>query len=274
MGSNGNDVEVDLVVQMRIPAFGYSLTEFTVIELPKLGQSLVTGECACVLESDKAIHEVAAPCSGTVSEHHASLGQILPVGSLLVSIDGKGVASPNSVTASKDCEVGSEVAVSNSSQSWQIAPMKIEDFEEAWNIWINNQKLASRDWNLQCFPNLRSQFSEMLKSGLQAPFSIHCAFKDGRLDGWAGVFPTKNNPLSRDKIGEVSLYVSDPNATHTAGILLMNHVIAEARHSGMAFLIGMTNPNNLSVQKLLKATKFELLGSAGKLQTQIWVYNF
>jgi hypothetical protein len=41
----------------------------------------------------------------------------------------------------------------------------------------------------------------------------------------------------------------------------------------MAFLVGMTNPNNAAVQKLLKATNFVLLGAAGKLQTQIWIYN-
>jgi len=260
-------------VQIRIPAFGYSLTEFTVIQLPNLGQLLESGECACVLESDKAIHEVAAPCTGIVSAHHASLGQILPVGSLLVSINGNGVTTPNTVTDSKTREDSSEVAAINSNQSWIIAPMKIEDFEEAWNIWIDNQKLASRDWNPQSFPDLRNQFIEMLNSGLKPPFSLHCAFKDGQLDGWAGIFPTKNNPLSKAKIGEVSLYVRKPTATHTPAVLLMKHLISEATRSDMAFLMGMTNPNNSAVQKLLKATNFILLGAAGKLQTQIWIYN-
>ena len=65
----------------------------------------------------------------------------------------------------------------------------------------------------------------------------------------------------------------NPSATHTPGVLLMNQLVSEATRSDMAFLVGMTNPNNAEVQKLLTATNFVLLGSAGKLQTQIWIYN-
>jgi len=261
------------IEQMRIPAFGYSLTEYTIVDLPRLGHQLEAGESACLVESDKAVHEIAASCSGVVSELHASVGQVLPVGSLLLSIS-KALDAPSlSVAVARTSAENTEVT-NHPCKSWRITPMIKEYFDAAWEIWLENQKLASRDWEPQNFPDLREQFNKMFESGLQAPFSIHCAFKDEQLDGWAGIFPTKNNPLSRAKVGEVSLYVSDPNATHTAGMLLMNHVISSARQSGMAFLIGMSNPNNTSVQKLLKATKFELLGSAGKLQTQIWVYNF
>jgi len=273
MSSNFFDLEPYPIVRMRIPAFGYSLKEFTVIELPKLGQFVQSGECACVLESDKAVHEVATPCSGTVSELHASLGQILPVGSLLISIAGDERSKKKSSTASAVLEDNADVGRIDLNQAWQITQMKDEDFEEAWNIWIVNQMLASRDWDTQNVPDLRNQFVEMLEGGRRPPFTLHCAFRNGQLDGWAGIFPAKNNPLSRAKIGEVSLYVRNPSAIHTPAVLLMSHLISYATCSGMAFLIGMTNPNNLPVQKLLQATNFVLLGSAGKLQTQIWIYN-
>lgn len=260
---------------VSVPGHGYSLTEFTILSLPDLGQSFVTGDSLISLESDKSVHDVHAQFDCVVIDVHAKIGQVLSVGSPIVSIELLAIPESSSVLEANSelLPPSTDTSSATSEKSWSVVQADMTMIDQMWNIWFGNQGIASRSSSLQATPKLREEFSQMIHKGLHAPFAAYCAILGGKVDGWVACFPMKNNPISRGKVAEVSLYVQDPNSTATPAILLMNQIINHARATEIAFLVGMSNPNNVPVQKLLKATGFDLLGNAGKQKTQIWVFN-
>lgn len=259
---------------IKIPALGYSLTEFTIIELPKIGDRIKKGEKLLTLESDKSVHDLDSPYEGVISELLAEKGQVLGVGAELIVIKDIVVAKDTHEDTFQDSEVEASSKEIPVISQWNLVDATESNLESMWDIWFEHQALASRESSLVKDANLFDQFKAMIDRGANSPFCVRCAIENQNLDGWGACLPVKNNPVSRDKIAEVSLYVKDPNAKNNPAVLIMKDLIHRASKTEISFLIGMSSPFNHPVRKLLSNTGFSLLGNAGKQKTQIWIYTF
>lgn len=239
----------------------------------EVGARIVAGQEIVQFESDKSVHSLESPVTGIVWELHSPTGSVVAVNDAILTIHAVNDSSDIQEALPK---AEQSVAVASAAKSiqdkdpkWDLSVALSTDFEEMWKVWLVNQGLASRT-QVENTASLKEAFREMIGQGFHPPFFILVAKEQGQVAGWLGVFPCKNNPLSREKIGEVSLYTQDPFSTSTPSVLLMLAAIEKATALGMTFLLGMTSPSNEPVHKLLNATGFVHLGNAGKQNTQIW----
>src|SRR6187549_613969 len=90
-----------MVIEIRVPALGESVTEATVGKwFKQAGDAVTADEPLVELETDKVTVEVPAPASGVLSEIVVKAGDTVAVGSVLGAIaEGDGKAKPAPVKA-------------------------------------------------------------------------------------------------------------------------------------------------------------------------------
>ncbi len=80
------------VIEVKVPPVGESITEVTLSRwIKKDGDAVAMDEAIAELESDKATFELTAEQAGTLKTL-AKEGDVLPIGTVVCSIDGSGVA--------------------------------------------------------------------------------------------------------------------------------------------------------------------------------------
>jgi pyruvate/2-oxoglutarate dehydrogenase complex dihydrolipoamide acyltransferase (E2) component len=268
-------------IDIKVPPKGYSLIEFTVVAMVDEGTWVEFGDAVASIESDKAVHEVTAEHAGRVVQVHTKVGLILSVGDKIATIDSELRGRSDFKKNCEDNGGSSSFVVPSPGNvrtniGWIIDSVGSEIPYSIYEIWFANQGLASRQTGVENTSELRNQFETMIKTGTAKPFAVFVA-KDKEsadISGWVGCFPTKNNPLSRTRVAEVSLYVKEPFSPQNPAVLLMEKILDHGRSHHFGFYIGMCSPSNEAVKKLMNSCRYKLLGEAGKSLTQIWVFDF
>ncbi len=76
------------VVPIRIPQLGEGLQEARLVEfLKQPGDNVSRDECIYVIETDKAVTEVESPHAGTVAEWTVEADSVLPIGTVIGSME-------------------------------------------------------------------------------------------------------------------------------------------------------------------------------------------
>ncbi len=84
-----------MAYEFKLPDLGEGLTEGEVARwLVAEGQAIAEDDPLVEIQTDKATVEIPSPAAGVVSRIHVSEGEVVPVGTVLVSIGGDGAASP------------------------------------------------------------------------------------------------------------------------------------------------------------------------------------
>ena len=74
--------------QFALPDLGEGLTEATVVEwLVSVGETIGVDQPVVEVETAKARVEVPAPFAGVIAQLHAAVGDTVPVGTALLSIE-------------------------------------------------------------------------------------------------------------------------------------------------------------------------------------------
>src|SRR5262245_41064224 len=75
-------------VEFRLPDLGEGIAEAEMLRwLVKPGDRVVLDQAIAEVQTDKAVVELPAPVAGTIVSLSATEGQVMPVGTLLVTID-------------------------------------------------------------------------------------------------------------------------------------------------------------------------------------------
>jgi pyruvate/2-oxoglutarate dehydrogenase complex dihydrolipoamide acyltransferase (E2) component len=81
--------------EFKLPDLGEGLTEGEVARwLVAEGQEIAEDDPLVEIQTDKATVEIPSPAAGVVSRIHVGEGEVVPVGTVLVSIGGDGSATP------------------------------------------------------------------------------------------------------------------------------------------------------------------------------------
>ena len=84
-----------MAYDFKLPDLGEGLTEGEVARwLVAEGQEIAEDDPLVEIQTDKATVEIPSPAAGVVSRIHVSEGEVVPVGTVLVSIGGNGTAPP------------------------------------------------------------------------------------------------------------------------------------------------------------------------------------
>ena len=84
-----------MAYEFKLPDLGEGLTEGEVARwLVAEGQAIAEDDPLVEIQTDKATVEIPSPAAGVVSRIHVSEGEVVPVGTVLVSIGGDGAAPP------------------------------------------------------------------------------------------------------------------------------------------------------------------------------------
>src|SRR5215469_2729915 len=82
-----------MATTIQMPKLGHTMTEGKVIRWHKLpGESVREGETILTIETDKTEVEIESPVAGLIGAHAAREGDIVAVGSLLVTLLAPGEA--------------------------------------------------------------------------------------------------------------------------------------------------------------------------------------
>lgn len=262
-----------MIQTIAVPSRGHSIREYTLIELRVAAGDLVRkDEELCLIESDKAVHSVASPVDGIVVEVSVSEGCRVVVGETLFVLEHSTVDEvPISNTLTNELPTHLVESDESRTPNLVLRPARYTDFDNMFDIWTRNQRLASRRV-LNDIGALRSPFISMI-SKAKPPFCCLVALQNGAVVGWGTLLPCKNNPLTAHRVAEISIYVDDPDASVSSGSVLVKRLIRHARTSSMAFLLGFTNPDNSRVAVLLDSLGFQRLGAAGNPPTEIWQFS-
>ncbi|HZS90148.1 MAG TPA: dihydrolipoamide acetyltransferase family protein [Chloroflexota bacterium] len=87
-------------VEFRLPDLGEGIAEAEMLRwLVKPGDRVVLDQAIAEVQTDKAVVELPAPVAGTILSLNATEGQVMPVGTLLVTIDDGRQEAPASAAA-------------------------------------------------------------------------------------------------------------------------------------------------------------------------------
>lgn len=175
-----------------------------------------------------------------------------------------------------------------------ILPMGEEHFDEAFDIWKSQQALAFRSDSdeLESINGYEHELKSLMLD-VQPPFGSWVVLLQGEkylkynsgknynMIGWLLAQPITNNPITRRKMCEVSLYVIDPKARWAPSAILMRGVLKKLENSGVQFVYGHTSPKNKESIALLEEVGFVNYGRipkglhTGVLQSgfRIWGYS-
>lgn len=80
-------------LEFRMPDVGEGIAEAEIVSwLVEVGDTVAEDQPLCAVETDKSLVEIPAPAAGSVASRHGAVGDVVAVGSVLVTIDG--AASP------------------------------------------------------------------------------------------------------------------------------------------------------------------------------------
>lgn len=80
-------------VEFRLPDLGEGIHEGEIVEvLVSVGDRVLDGQPVMVVETDKATTEVPAPVSGVVKEIRVKPGEVVKVGTVLMTFEAEGRA--------------------------------------------------------------------------------------------------------------------------------------------------------------------------------------
>jgi 2-oxoisovalerate dehydrogenase E2 component (dihydrolipoyl transacylase) len=96
--------EDHMTAPFRLPDLGEGLTEATIVEwLVRVGEAITVDQPVVEVETAKARVEVPAPVAGVVSQLHVEVGDTVPVGATLLSVEPQeAFAEPGVVSAPAD----------------------------------------------------------------------------------------------------------------------------------------------------------------------------
>ncbi|TKR24314.1 2-oxo acid dehydrogenase subunit E2 [Natronomonas salsuginis] len=95
-----------MVREFKLPDVGEGLTEAEIVRwLVEVGETVSEDQPVAEVETDKAVVEVPAPVNGTVKEILAEEGEMVPVGTVIITFDVEGETETE---AEADAEIGAE----------------------------------------------------------------------------------------------------------------------------------------------------------------------
>ncbi len=160
-------------MRIVVPELGQGLQDVVLVELKLAsGDPVRRGEEIALVESDKAIHPIAATVSGTVHEVLASVGAKLRVGDAICTLrEGSDATDPQTRV---------NAAVTNL-ERFDIRPAEISDADAMFEIWSANQTRTTAGASPSECEAHRNFIVEVLGS-IDPPFCVSVAETCGKLD--------------------------------------------------------------------------------------------
>ena len=122
-----------MIIEIRVPTLGESVTEATVATwFKKPGDLVAADEMLCELETDKVTVEVPSPMAGTLQDIIAQEGDTVGVDALLANIsEGNATASPAATASTSSSHDPAPASASTSSTDIEDAPSAKKAMAEA-----------------------------------------------------------------------------------------------------------------------------------------------
>jgi len=122
-----------MIIEIRVPTLGESVTEATVATwFKKPGDLVAADEMLCELETDKVTVEVPSPMAGTLQDIIAQEGDTVGVDALLANIsEGNATASPAATASTSSSHDPAPAPASTSSTDIEDAPSAKKAMAEA-----------------------------------------------------------------------------------------------------------------------------------------------
>tara|TARA_B100000780_G_scaffold62590_1_gene40655 strand:- start:12439 stop:13659 length:1221 start_codon:yes stop_codon:yes gene_type:complete len=122
-----------MIIEIRVPTLGESVTEATVATwFKKPGDLVAADEMLCELETDKVTVEVPSPMAGTLQDIIAQEGDTVGVDALLANIsEGDATASPAATASTSSSHDPAPAPASTSSTDIEDAPSAKKAMAEA-----------------------------------------------------------------------------------------------------------------------------------------------
>jgi len=110
--------------ELELPDVGEGIAEGEIVQwLVESGDQVTEDQPLAEVETDKAVVEVPSPEDGTVTQLHADEGEIVAVGSVIVTFDvGDGDGTAAEATEAEDVETGTHAADTEPASSTEPAP--------------------------------------------------------------------------------------------------------------------------------------------------------
>lgn len=121
-----------------------------------------------------------------------------------------------------------------------------DDFEQIYNIWLDG--IASTFADTPKPNNLKELFKANFDAR-QAHFNFWVAEIDGKIGGWVSLLPCSANPLKKDTVAEVSVYINRDYQKNHLATQLMAHVFEDVKSSPLKFLFGYVAATNYAIIK-------------------------
>src|SRR5262245_8454214 len=103
-----------MAFEVKLPDIGEGVAEGEIVRwLVKAGDAVREDQPLVEVMTDKATVEIPSPRTGTIAALHAEAGKVVPVGSVIVSIDVGGGAKPAAVTGTAGHAAHAPVAASS-----------------------------------------------------------------------------------------------------------------------------------------------------------------
>lgn len=138
-----------------------------------------------------------------------------------------------------------------------IRPATPADFNAIYAIWLEG--IAHSFAGFAHPADLREQFHHNFIS-CHPPFGFWVAEEDELVLGWQSLLPCTSNPLKRHLLAESSTYLGDGGRGRGVGELLLRRALAEARDSGLRFVVAYTLVENTRVGELYARCGFQANG--------------
>jgi len=117
------------IVEFKMPKMGESIAEATILNwLKSVGDSVLAEETILEVATDKVDSEVAAPCSGVITEIRFQKNEVVPVGTVLALIDSDGATEGKKITIGKTEHVKAPTAEAKKSP----VPVKVKSNPDAF----------------------------------------------------------------------------------------------------------------------------------------------
>ncbi len=102
-----------MATDIKLPEVGDNIEQGTVVSvLVKPGDTIEAGQAIIEIETDKAVVEVPAEAGGTVAEIKVNVGDSVPVGGVILTLDGGAAAAAQGVPAASPSQGGGDEAMS------------------------------------------------------------------------------------------------------------------------------------------------------------------
>jgi L-amino acid N-acyltransferase YncA len=135
----------------------------------------------------------------------------------------------------------------------------ISDAEAIARIWIAGVPdafgaVAPSDVNALGF------FTQKLASQ-DIAFQYWIAYQRNAVMGWCSLQPCRNNPLTRRKMGELSVYVCPEHSNNGVARMLIERLIEHASSVGITYIVGYARLGNYRILHLLHSMGWVSVGT-------------